>query len=119
MEIGKSEGTYTVEQMQKMATVAQTANGLEIKGNNFKVTSLIGCPDMVLFSCERIKELEQELIQTQIVVTKIQDLNNEVSEFVENLDYTTLNVDESKALNGCLEIGSKIRNLELPEFILK
>lgn len=63
METGKSEGKYTVEQMQQIATVAQTADGLEISGNNFKVTALTGCPDMVLFACERIKELEQEVAE--------------------------------------------------------
>ena len=84
MKTGKAHGKYTVEQMQQMATVAQTADGLEISGNNFKVNALIGCPDMVLFSCERIKELEQELVQTKLVVTEIQILSSEVSCFVEN-----------------------------------
>lgn len=118
METGKSQGKYTVEQMQQMATVSQTADGLEISGNNFKVNALIGCPDMVLFACERIKELEQELVQTQIVATGIQDLMSGVSEFVENLDCVT-HIDESKAFNACLEIGNKIRDLDLPEFTFK
>ena len=59
--IRKSEGKYELQFMQKMATVAATADGLNIEGNNFKVGALIGCPDMVLFACERITELEEEL----------------------------------------------------------
>ena len=118
MESGKPQGKYTVEQMQQMATVSQTADGLEISGNNFKANALMGCPDMVLFACERIKELEQELVNTQIVVTEIQDLNSGVSEFVENLDCVP-DIDELKALNACLEIGNKIRDLNLPELTYK
>jgi hypothetical protein len=58
MEIRNSEGKYSVTLMQKMATVAATADGLSIEGNNFKVSALIGCPDMVLFACEEIARLE-------------------------------------------------------------
>jgi hypothetical protein len=60
MEIRKSEGKYSLVLMQKMATVAATADGLTIEGNNFKVGALIGCPDMVLFACEKIAELNKE-----------------------------------------------------------
>lgn len=79
MDIEKSQGNYATEQMQQMATVASTANGLNIEGDNFKVNALTGCPDMVLFACERIKELEQELIHTQMVISETQDLLGEVS----------------------------------------
>ena len=115
MEIAKSEGKYSIDEMQQMATIASTADGLSIKGNNFKVCALTGSPDMLLFACERIKELEQELTQTQIVATEIQDLMSGVSEFVENLDCVP-HIDESKAFNACLAIGNKIRDLDLPEF---
>jgi len=67
MEIVKAEGDYTLEKMQQMATVASTANGLMIEGNNFKVGALTGCPDMVLFACERIECLEKKLQSTQVV----------------------------------------------------
>ena len=117
MNIAKSEGNYTVERMQQLATMASTMDGLSIEGNNFKITCLTGCPDMVLFACERIKELEQELVNTQIVVTEIQDLSSSVSCFVENLDFET--DGRHKAFNTTLEIGSKIRNLDLPEFTFK
>ena len=50
MDIQKAEGSYTLERMQQMATVAATADGLMIEGNNFKVGALTGCPDMVLFA---------------------------------------------------------------------
>jgi hypothetical protein len=117
METGKAEGKYTAEQMQQMATVAQTADCLEISGNNFKVNALIGCPDMLLFSCERIKELEQERLQTQLAVTEIQNLLSEVSCFVENLHVGV--AGRNTAFNASLEIGSKIRDLNLPEFTFK
>ena len=55
MEIEKSQGQYDLDKMQMMATVASTANGLEVKGNTFKVNALTGCPDMVLFACEQIE----------------------------------------------------------------
>lgn len=58
MEIVKAQGNYDLKNMQNMATVASTADGLLIEGNNFKVTALTGCPDMLLFACERIDELE-------------------------------------------------------------
>jgi hypothetical protein len=61
MDVAKSEGEYTIDQMQQMATVASTADGLNIEGNNFKVCALTGSPDMLLFACERIKELESVL----------------------------------------------------------
>jgi len=117
MDIAKSEGNYTVEDMQLMATVASTADGLNIEGNNFKVCALTGSPDMLLFACEKIKELEQELIQTQMAVTEIQDLSSSVSCFVENLDFEIKGRHE--AFNTSLEIGSKISDLDLPEFIMK
>jgi hypothetical protein len=63
MDIRKSEGKYGLQLMQKMATVAATADGLKIEGNNFKVGALIGCPDMVLFACEHINNLEKKLIE--------------------------------------------------------
>jgi hypothetical protein len=117
VETGKSEGNYTLEQMQQSATIAQTADGLEISGNSFKVTSLTACPDMVLFACERIEKLEQELMQTQRVVTEIQNLSTEVSCFVENLDFDI--EGRNSAFSTSLEIGSKIRDLDLPEFTVK
>tara|TARA_R110002012_G_scaffold260756_1_gene442487 strand:- start:1436 stop:1717 length:282 start_codon:yes stop_codon:yes gene_type:complete len=62
----------------------------------------------------RLGSIEQELIQTQMVVTEIQDLSSNVSCFVENLDFETRGRHE--AFNTSLEIGSKIRDLNLPEF---
>lgn len=117
MDVAKSEGKYTVEKMQQMATVASTADGLNIEGNNFKVCALTGSPDMLLFACEKIKELEQELFNTQMVVTEIQDLSSSVSCFVENLNFEIKGRHE--AFNTSLEIGSKIRDLNLPEFTVK
>lgn len=73
------------------------------------------CSDALL---RTISKLENELIQTQIVVTEIQDLSSNVSCFVENLNECNL-MQRAKALNACLEIGSKIRDLDLPEFTLK
>jgi len=44
-----------------MASIASTADGINIEGNNFKVNALIGSPDMLLFACERIIELEKTI----------------------------------------------------------
>lgn len=63
---GKAQGNYKLEQMIQMATVAQTADGLEISGKNFKVTALTGCPDMLLFACENIQFLEKRLETARI-----------------------------------------------------
>jgi hypothetical protein len=71
MNIRKSEGKYSLVLMQKMATVAATADGLAIEGNNFKVGALIGCPDMVLFACERIAELQKELTAAKALIVKM------------------------------------------------
>lgn len=60
MDIEKSKGKYTLERMQQMATIASTADGLLIEGNGFKVSALTGSPDMLLFACERIEELEEQ-----------------------------------------------------------
>lgn len=110
MEIGKSEGDYTIKRMQQMATVAQMADGIEISGNDFKVTALCGCPDMVLFACE-------EILNLQLVLDEIQNSLGDISGFVENLDVDIAGRD--KAFQQCLEAGNKIRNLDLPEFIYK
>tara|TARA_R110000851_G_C12802726_1_gene537632 strand:- start:41 stop:454 length:414 start_codon:yes stop_codon:yes gene_type:complete len=58
MKIEKAQGIYDLIKMQKLATIASTANGLEISGNNFKITALTGCPDMLLFACEQIAKSE-------------------------------------------------------------
>ena len=73
--IRKSEGKYELQFMQKMATVAATADGLNIEGNNFKVGALIGCPDMVLFACERIAELEES---NKTLMQRATDLEREL-----------------------------------------
>lgn len=67
---------------------------------------------------DRIKEIEQELIQTQITLTEIQDLSSDVSCFIENLNECNM-MERAKAFNKTLEIGSKIRDLNLPEFTFK
>ena len=64
---------------------------------------------------QHVKELESDLIQTQMVVTEIQELSSKVSCFVENLNECDL-MQQSKALNDSLEISSKIQDLHLPEF---
>ena len=64
---------------------------------------------------DAVNELEQELIRTQMVVTEIQDLSSNVSCYVENLNQCNL-MHKAKAMNDCLEIGSKIRDLDVPEF---
>lgn len=110
----KSKGNYKTEEMQLMASVASTADGLNIEGNNFKVCALTGFPDMLLFACERMKELEQDLFYIQMVVSEIQELSGSVSCFVENLPVETSGYNE--ALNALLEIGNKVQDLGLPEF---
>ncbi|MGK0269477.1 MAG: hypothetical protein ACI88H_000108 [Cocleimonas sp.] len=52
-----------------------------------------------------------------MVVTEIQELPSSVSCFVENLDFDIRGRHE--AFNASLEIGSKIRDLDLPEFTFK
>lgn len=65
-KIQKAEGRYKLEDMQKRASVASTADGLTLEGPNFKLGCLTACPDMLLFACEelakaneRVKELEK------------------------------------------------------------
>ena len=61
----KAEGKYTIEDMQKHASVASTADGLKLEGPNFKLTCLTACPDMLLFACEELakaNELADELL---------------------------------------------------------
>lgn len=101
MNIEKSEGNYTVEQMQQMATVAQTADGLEISGNNFKVTALTGCPDMVLFACERIKQLENEHKKLRIQLVKYNSDDFEYNDGSEHMGYTVDDLlDEIKPITN-------------------
>lgn len=69
--IRKSEGEYTIEEMQKLATCAATADGIEVSGNNFKVGALIGCPDKVLYCCEVI-EKQSKLLEE---FNKLVDMN--------------------------------------------
>lgn len=57
----KSEGSYTVKQMQRAARSAALIEGLKIEGNNHKVGCLLGAPDMLLYACERITQLESML----------------------------------------------------------
>jgi hypothetical protein len=57
----KSGGEYTVEEMQFCASIASTADGLRLEGNNFKLGCLTGSPDMLLFACEKINSLEKEI----------------------------------------------------------
>ena len=56
----KPQGNYTLKQMQQSAKIASTADGIEISGNQFKVTELQACPDMLLFACEKIIKLEED-----------------------------------------------------------
>lgn len=57
----KAQGVYTVEKMRKTASVAATADGLSMSGNNFKLGCFQACPDMVLHACDRIEQLESEI----------------------------------------------------------
>tara|TARA_R110000744_G_scaffold73443_1_gene146984 strand:- start:1598 stop:2053 length:456 start_codon:yes stop_codon:yes gene_type:complete len=61
-----------------------------------------------------VESLRGELIHTQIVLARIQDLSGEIGGFVENLDFDTTGRDA--ALSTSLEIGNRIRDLNLPEF---
>lgn len=54
----KPQGNYTLKQMQQSAKIASTADGIEISGNQFKVTELQACPDMLLFACEKLQRDE-------------------------------------------------------------
>lgn len=54
----KPEGSYTLKQMHQSAKIASTADGIEISGNQFKVTELQACPDMLLFACEKLQNNE-------------------------------------------------------------
>ena len=101
--------------------IEQTFEDKEDRSKSFTLTmqmteGLTPCQKLTIAE-NRIKELESELANTQLVVTEIQDLSSEVSCFIENLDCVPY-IDEAKALNTCLVIGSKIRDLDLPEFIL-
>lgn len=81
-KIQKAEGSYKLEDMQKRASVASTADGLTLEGPNFKLGCLTACPDMLLFACEelakaneRVRELESELDLRDV---KIIDLQHQV-----------------------------------------
>jgi hypothetical protein len=100
MDIAKSEGKYTVDQMQQMATIASTADGLNVEGNNFKVCALTGSPDMLLFACERIKELES------FNMNELRGLPKDIDLLIQSA--TTL---ISHAKKG-KDLGGRIDNLE-------
>tara|TARA_R110002049_G_scaffold101556_10_gene246495 strand:- start:4279 stop:4620 length:342 start_codon:yes stop_codon:yes gene_type:complete len=68
------------------------------------------------FMENKIKQLESELINLQLIVTEIQESLGDVSCFVENLDHDIKGRHET--FNTVLEIGNKIRDLDLPEFTL-
>jgi len=69
-KIEKPQGTYTVEKMQKTASIASTADGLRIEGNNFKLVNFQACPDMLLYSCELIKDLEKQLVKANEMISE-------------------------------------------------
>lgn len=62
----------------------------------------------------KANDKENKILELQILITEIQNLSGEVSFFVENLDIDT--IGRNKAFNITLDIGSKIRDLDLPEF---
>ncbi len=78
IEIANSEGKYTVEQMQQMATIASTADGLSIEGNNFKVCALTGSPDMLLFACEKILKLQENNQKDSVLIAMQEAVENVV-----------------------------------------
>jgi hypothetical protein len=65
VDVEKSQSRYTVEEMQRMATIASTPDGLSIEGNNSKVMAFLGTPNMLLFACEKILTLEHTLAQVK------------------------------------------------------
>ena len=62
-----------------------------------------------------IEELKQELARSLLTLSEIQDSMSDVSCFIENLNEVNL-TERAKNFNTCLEIGNKIRDLDLPEF---
>ncbi len=100
---GKAQGDYKIEQMMQMATVAQTADGIEVSGNNFKVNALLGCPDMVLFACENIKFLESRLEAAKVdaIATFGAELVNEYE--------SNFSGGENQILAICQVVSEKIK----------
>lgn len=62
----------------------------------------------------KANKMKNEIIELQMAITEIQDLSSEVSFFIENLDIDIKG--RNKAFNITLDIGNKIRDLDLPEF---
>lgn len=65
-KIQKAEGSYKLEDMQKRASVASTADGLTLEGPNFKLGCLTACPDMLLFACEELAKANERVIDSII-----------------------------------------------------
>ncbi len=68
----KAEGKYTIEDMQKHASVASTADGLKLEGPNFKLTCLTACPDMLLFACEELAKANERVAELQSTVSDVE-----------------------------------------------
>ncbi len=85
LEIAPSQGEYTLETMQKMATIASTADDLSIEGNNFKVNALTGSPDMVLFACEQIGGKDIQLAMQEDDIERMLKQRNEIDLLVSDL----------------------------------
>lgn len=78
-KIQKAEGSYKLEDMQKRASVASTADGLTLEGPNFKLGCLTACPDMLLFACEELAKANQ-------LVAELEKLNNNQSKTIEAME---------------------------------
>jgi len=102
-ELRKSEGVYKLELMQKLATVAATADGLTIEGNHFKATALTGCPDMLLFACETIIEQADKITELKAENARIKRLlDNGIKAAMQNADKLADIDRQVKELSGLI-----------------
>ncbi|AJP43437.1 hypothetical protein EP12_06800 [Alteromonas australica] len=124
----KAEAKYTIEDMQKHASVASTADGLKLEGPNFKLTCLTACPDMLLFACEeltkaneRVKELEKESLAFRSILNgdmKPEDyhkLSSSKFALEQKIEVLKLALDDERfELDGRpLDFGIRVESLEL------
>lgn len=95
-KIQKAEGSYKLEDMQKRASVASTADGLTLEGPNFKLGCLTACPDMLLFACEQLAKANE----------RVKELVSCRDQFAKSAYITTLR-------NICNQLGEPMPNTEL------
>ena len=111
-KIQKAEGRYKLEDMQKRASVASTADGLTLEGPNFKLGCLTACPDMLLFACEELAKANERVKELEKAKHKdsLETISDYILEFmqvneIKNFKNVFLTIDTPLSLNGTPNIN--------------